>query len=99
MKFEFEDDDLRRLYEERDFVLPRIGPDVTKAFRRKMGLIASAESESDLRSYRALRFEKLKGGRVGQHSIRLNDQWRLILRIETDAEGRLLIIVEIVDYH
>ena len=99
MRFEFEDDDLRRLYEERDFVLPRIGPDVTKAFRKKMGFIASAGSESDLRSYRALRFEKLKGGRVGQHSIRLNDQWRLILRIETDADGRLLIIVEIVDYH
>ena len=80
-------------------MLPRIGLDVTKAFRKKMGLIASAESESDLRSYRALRFEKLKGARVGQHSIRLNDQWRLILRIENDATGRLLIIVEIVDYH
>ncbi|MDE0065585.1 MAG: type II toxin-antitoxin system RelE/ParE family toxin [Acidimicrobiaceae bacterium] len=99
MKFEFEDDDLRRLYEERDFVLPRIGPDVTKSFRKKMGFLANAESESDLRSYRALRFEKLKGGRVGQHSIRLNDQWRLILRIGKDAEGHLLIVVEIVDYH
>ncbi len=99
MRFEFEDDDLRRLYEDREFVLPRIGPDVTKAFRKKMGLIANAGSESDLRSYRALRLEKLKAGRTGQHSIRLNDQWRLIFRIETDAEGRLLIIVEIVDYH
>lgn len=99
MRFEFEDDDLRRLYEEREFVLSRIGADVTKSFRKKMGFLANAESESDLRSYRALRFEKLKGGRVGQHSIRLNDQWRLILRIEKDAEGNLLIIVEIVDYH
>ncbi len=99
MRFEFEDDDLRRLYEETEFVLPRIGPDVTKAFRKKMGLIASAASESDLRSYRALRLEKLKGGRAGQHSIRLNDQWRLTFRIETDAEARLLVIVEIVDYH
>lgn len=80
-------------------MLPRIGADVTKAFRKKMGFLANAESESDLRSYRALRFEKLKGGRVGQHSIRLNDQWRLILRIGKDAEGHLLIIVEIVDYH
>ncbi|MCQ3806759.1 MAG: type II toxin-antitoxin system RelE/ParE family toxin [Acidimicrobiaceae bacterium] len=99
MRFDFEDDDLRRLYEDREFVLPRIGPDVTKAFRKKMGLIANSASESDLRSFRALRLEKLKGGRTGQHSIRLNDQWRLIFRIETDAEGRLLIIVEIVDYH
>ncbi|MCQ3808868.1 MAG: type II toxin-antitoxin system RelE/ParE family toxin, partial [Acidimicrobiia bacterium] len=73
------------MYEESDFVLPRIGPDVTKAYRKKMGLIASA-SESDLRSYRALHFEKLKGSRAGQHSIRLNDQWKLIFRIETDTE-------------
>ena len=99
MRFEFEDDDLRRLYEEQDFVLPRFGPDITKAFRKKMGFLAEAESESDLRSYRALRFEKLKGGRANQHSIRLNHQWRLILRIETDAGGRLLFIVEIADYH
>jgi len=46
-----------------------------------------------------LHFEKLKGSRAGQHSIRLNDQWKLIFRIETDTEGRLLIIVKIVDYH
>lgn len=44
-------------------------------------------------------FEKLKGGRACQHSIRLNHRWRLILRIEADAEGRLLVVVEIVDYH
>ena len=99
MRFEFDDDDLRRLYEEQGFVLPRFGQDVTTAFRKKMGFIAAAKSESDLRSYRALYFEKLKGGRAGQHSIRLNHQWRLVFRIETDTDGRLLIIVEIVDYH
>ena len=99
MRFEFEDDDLRKLYEERDFVLPRLGPDVTKAFRKKMGFLVSAASDSDFWNYRALHFEKLKGGRAGQHSIRLNHQWRLILRIENDSMGRLLIIVEIVDYH
>lgn len=99
MQLTFEDDDLRRLYEERSFVLPRLGPDVVKAFRKKVGFLAAAESESDLRNYRALHFEKLRGGRAGQHSIRLNRQWRLILRIESDAEGRLLVIVEIADYH
>ena len=99
MRLAFEDDDLRRLYEERNFVLPRLGPDVVKAFRKKVGFLAQAESDSDLRNYKALHFEKLRGGRAGQYSIRLNRQWRLILRIETDAEGRLLVIVEIVDYH
>lgn len=99
MRLEFEGDDLRRLYEERDFVLPRLGSDVVKAFRKKVGFLAQAEFEVDLRNYKALRFEKLQGGRAGQHSIRLNHRWRLILRIETDAEGRLLVVVEIVDYH
>jgi len=32
-------------------------------------------------------------------SIRLDEQWRLILRVGTDDNGRLLIVVEIVDYH
>ena len=99
MRFEFEDDDLRRLYEEPDFVLPQLGPDLIKAYRKKVGFLAAAESEVDLRNYKALHFEKLSGGRAGQHSIRLNQQWRLILRIESDARGRLLIIIEIVDYH
>ena len=90
---------LRRLYEEPDVVVPGLGPEVTRAFRKKVGFLAAAESELDLRNYRALRFEKLKGDRAGQYSIRLNRQWRLILRIEDDVSGRLLIIVEIVDYH
>jgi len=80
-------------------VLPRLGSDVVKAFRKKVGFLAQAESVVDLRNYKALRLEKLQGGRVGQHSIRLNRRWRLILRIETDADGRLLVVVEIVDYH
>ena len=99
MRFEFEDEHLRRLYEELDFVLPQLGPDLIKAYRKKVGFLAAAESEVDLRNYKALHFEKLSGGRAGQHSIRLNQQWRPILRIESDAQGRLLIIIEIVDYH
>ena len=99
MRLRFEDDDLRRLHEEHDFVLPRLGPEVTRAFRKKVAYLEEAESEADLRNYKALHFEKLRGGRAGQHSIRLNRQWRLILRLESDAEGRLLIIVEVVNHY
>ena len=99
MRVWFEDDSLRRLYEGPDAVVTGLGPEVTRAFRKKVGFLAAAQSELDLRNYRALHFEKLKGDRAGQHSIRLNRRWRLILRIEDDASGRLLIIVEIVDYH
>jgi proteic killer suppression protein len=76
-----------------------MGPDLIKQFRKKVGFLASAENEQDLVAYKALRFEKLLGKRAGQHSIRLNDQWRLIVRLETDAEGRMLVVVEVVDYH
>jgi toxin HigB-1 len=99
MQIDFEDDDLRRLYEESDFVDRRIGPQLTKAFRRKVGVIVAAVDERDLRALRSLHFEKLVGNRAGQHSIRLNDQWRLILRFETADDGRVVIIIEIVDYH
>ena len=99
MRIRFEDDDLRRLHHERDFVLPRLGPEVTRAFRKKVAYLEEAESEADLRNYKALHFEKLRGGRLGQHSIRLNRRWRLILRVETDTEGRLLIIVEVVNHY
>jgi toxin HigB-1 len=99
MHLEFQDDDLRRLYEEPGFVIPKLGPELVKAFRKKVGFLAAAESELDLRNYKALHYEKLSGDRAGQHSIRLNKQWRLILRVEIDTRGQLLLIIEIVDYH
>lgn len=99
MRIHFESDELRRLYEDPNCVAPQFGPGLIKAFRKKVGFLEAAASEMDLRSYRALRFEKLVGDRAGKYSIRLNDQWRLILRLESDREGRVLIIIEIVDYH
>ncbi len=99
MRIQFENDELRRLYEDAEYLAPQFGRDLIKAYRKKVGFLEAAGSELDLRNYRALRFEKLLGDRVGQHSIRLNDQWRLILRLESDPEGRFLIIIEIVDYH
>lgn len=99
MRLRFEDGELRRLYEDADFVLPRLGRDVVRAFRKKVAFLEEAESEVDLRAYKALHFEKLKGGRAGQHSIRLNKQWRLILRLETDSDGRLIVIVEVVNHY
>lgn len=98
MRVAFEDDELGKLYEDLNHRAPRYGRDLVKTFRKKVGSLAAAASELDLRSMRSLHFE-LSGDRAGQHSIRLNDQWRLILRIETDAEGKLVVVVEIVDYH
>lgn len=63
--------------------------------RRKLEALEAAERLNDLRAPPANRLEALKKGRVGQHSIRINDQWRIYLRWTSDGPAD----VEIVDYH
>lgn len=99
MRIDFDDDELRRLYEDPSFHAPRYGTDLVKAIRKKIGIIVAAATEQDLRSMKSLHFEKLVGDRAGQHSIRLNDQWRLVFRLETGDDGRVVVILEVVDYH
>jgi toxin HigB-1 len=73
----------------------RLPPDLHRGARRKLGLLDVAQQLNDLRVPPGNRLEKLDGNREGQHSIRINDQWRLCFRwSEGDAYD-----VEIVDYH
>ena len=99
MRVEFEGDDLHRLYTDADYHPKGVGQDLIKAFRKKVGLLAAATSDLELRQFKALRLEKLKGDRAGLHSIRLNDLWRLILRFRSDQDGRVVVVIEIADYH
>lgn len=50
-------------------------------------------------SGKSLHFEKLKGNRTHQHSIRLNERWRLIIELEGEASHRTVVVVSIEDYH
>ena len=62
---------------------------------RKLDMLDAATRLSDLRAPPGNRLEALKGNRRGQHSIRINDQWRIcFVWRESGAE-----MVEIVDYH
>jgi len=99
MRVEFEDDDLRRLYEEPDFRLSSIGHDLTRAYRKVVGFVAVASDERDLRAMRSLYFEKLEGDRLGQHSLRLNKQWRLVVRLDPTQERKQVVVIEVTDYH
>ena len=63
--------------------------------QRKLDQLNQAEILKDLRAPPANRLEALKGDRKGQHSIRINDQYRVCFRW-TDAGPK---DVEIVDYH
>lgn len=70
-------------------------------FFEVMAIIDAAVDERDLYAQKGLRFEKLKGkrGNQGQRSLRLNDQWRLIVTVDEDNEGNYLTIIDIEDYH
>ena len=62
---------------------------------RKLRMLDKAQDINDLRIPPANRLEKLKGNRTGQHSIRINDQWRICFEWHNSDAFE----VEIVDYH
>ncbi|HCS48838.1 MAG TPA: plasmid maintenance system killer [Candidatus Aminicenantes bacterium] len=72
-----------------------LSPDAQSAAYRKLVILDAAGALSDLRVPPGHRLEKLSGDRVGQHSIRINDQWRIcFVWKQGDAYD-----VEIADYH
>ena len=68
---------------------------IERIIRRKLLLLHAAARLDDLRIPPGNRLEALRGDRAGQHSIRVNDQWRICF-IWKDGEAH---DVEIVDYH
>ncbi len=98
MEVQFGDHELERL--ETDPNLDgRFPAGIPTAFRKRMQAIRSAPDERTFYALRSWRFEKLKGKRRGQCSIRLNDQYRLIVEIVASSPGNKLNIVSIEDYH
>lgn len=68
---------------------------IAKVAVRKLTMLDAASELKDLRSPPGNRLEALDGDREGQHSIRINDQWRLCFAWTADGP----IEVEITDYH
>jgi toxin HigB-1 len=97
MEIEFTDDDLDRL--EKDPEAAGYSEAIVKAYRKRIQAIRAAKDERDLYAIRGNRFEKLKGDRAHQHSMRLNDQMRLILEIKQSTPKNIIKIIGIEDYH
>lgn len=74
--------------------VPRFA-NIERVVTRKLQMLDDAVALQDLKSPPGNRLEALKGDRRGQHSIRVNDQWRICF-VWTDAGPER---VEIVDYH
>jgi proteic killer suppression protein len=89
----FKDKEAEKIFKrQRSSKLPEM---LQRVALRKLRMVNRAASLNDLRVPPANRLERLKGGRLGQHSIRINDQWRICFKWQnSDA-----LQVEIVDYH
>lgn len=73
----------------------KLSLELQKAALRKLSVLDAVDRVDDLRIPPGNRLEKLRGDRKGQHSIRINDQWRICFRWKDgDAYD-----VEIADYH
>ena len=73
----------------------RLPPNLQSVARRKLDMLNAATTLDDFRVPPSNRLEKLHGNRKHQHSIRINDQYRIVFTwIDGNAED-----VEIVDYH
>lgn len=98
MDVEFNDEDLDRLETDPRFDAGH-QPNLVKAYRKVVNFIRQAQDQRDFASMRSLRFERLKGGRRHQYSMRLNDQFRLILELKSAGHKQTAVLMEIVDYH
>lgn len=69
------------------------------AFFTVMAALEAATDERDLYALKGLHFEKLKGGRKTDRSLRLNKAWRLIVRLVRDDNGKLIVVVNIENHY
>ncbi len=98
MRMEFADAKLERLAGDAKYT-HGLGPEIVRAYRKAIGFLDKCADERDIRAIRGYRFKQLEGKRSHQWSIRLNDQWRLILELKRDHEGRVIVVVNDEDYH
>jgi toxin HigB-1 len=89
----FKDSETEKVFSRR--LSRRLPTDIQQVALRKLRMLNNAISLTDLRIPPANRLEKLSGTRVGQYSIRINDQWRICFEWrDGDAFN-----VEVEDYH
>lgn len=77
----------------------RLSVGVIQSARRKLTVIRAAPDERTLRNWKSLHCEKLNGTRDDHRSIRLNSQWRMVFRIDTECSPNKVTVIAIEDYH
>ena len=98
MEVTFADEELERVATDATFTGGRALA-LVAAFRRKVQHIVDADDERDFYQMKSLHYEKLSGNRGHQHSMRLNDQYRLVVEVLKESSAKRVRIVGIEDYH
>lgn len=98
MRIEFRDRSLALIQTNRA-AETRLPIAIIKSCRDKLVVLAAAPDERTLRNWRSLHYEKLKGDREGQRSIRLNDQWRLVFELDDTQTPPTIVVLAVEDYH
>jgi proteic killer suppression protein len=89
----FRDKEAEKIFSRR--LSRRLPYDIQSSALRKLRMLNQSRTLRDLRAPPSNRLEKLSGDRAGQHSIRINDRWRICF-VWQDGDAY---DVEIVDYH
>lgn len=71
------------------------GKEIIKRYKRKVEILLGITNITQLRQFRSLNFEFLKGDRRGECSVRLNDQYRLIFEQKSKDKIEILLVNEI----
>ncbi|MCK4787879.1 MAG: type II toxin-antitoxin system RelE/ParE family toxin [Desulfobacteraceae bacterium] len=98
MDIRFRDSKLDRLAFDETYV-GKWSPALVRAYRKRVNQIRQASNQQVLYAFRSLRLEKLKGKMQGKYSMRINDQFRLIVRFAKKNGKDTVIIIKIEDYH
>lgn len=95
MKVRFKTEELRLLYEVNPNEIKgkqKFSKEVVKQYQAKVNILIAISALNELLAFRSLNFEKLKGNRSGEMSIRLNKQFRLIFQEIEDNLVQLEVI-------
>ena len=98
MLIEYDDPDLERLARDAAYTAG-FAPAIVKGFRKMVGFIKAVVDERALIAMHGLNFHPLDRDRAGQYSLKINDQYRLIVELRGDAPKKRIGVIEIVDYH
>ena len=98
MDIEFQDSKLERLAYDASY-MGKWPLALVRAYRKRINQIMQVPNRQVLYKIASLRLEKLKGKEKHLYSVRINDQYRVLIQIRQDNNGETIVIVKIEDYH